>query len=283
LPGWSVKDGWNTEIWQKLRYSPFFLPCFGDTVAAGVLSTFIYKVKEQLADNEIDDPDLNSIIDELDLYRPTYAAVSRILHKTAEMRSDGKGKEAIQIIEETIYTCIIDWLSWDFTYQTSPLQRRIGLKTAKKTLELMNSLGHGMQIKTIAGLMKILAFFHRHHTKGLSLKDMQKFPSFMKIYQHYGFQIHGEGHTHLPLQEESKIEGEQHPSTYINFGTWRDQIVPRINGGYRRRGVLRALFILDLFKEGTKEADRSFNFFVEDIILWRDEKDPMADTSPLGI
>jgi hypothetical protein len=28
-PGWSAAGGWSIEKWQKLRYSPFFLPCFG--------------------------------------------------------------------------------------------------------------------------------------------------------------------------------------------------------------------------------------------------------------
>jgi UDP-2,3-diacylglucosamine pyrophosphatase LpxH len=282
LPGWSAKDGWNSEIWQELGFSPFLLPCFGDTVAAGVLSTFIYKVKKQLKDEGIDDPELNSVIDELDLYRPTYAALTRILQETGNKRE----KRAIEIIEDTIYVCIIDWLSWDFTYQTSPFLRRIGLKAAKIILEFLNSLGHDIKIKAIAGLLKVLAFFSNHHEKKLSLKEMKGFPGFMQAYRHYGFQIHGEGHTHHPLQEELNIKGE-HPSTYINLGTWRDQLIPRKNQGYRRRGVLRALFILDLYHENNKPAKRSFDYFVQDVIRWSDDKDALdkadlAQTDTLG-
>ena len=278
-PGWSAADGWNIDAWQQLRFSPFFQPCFGDTVAAGVLSTFIYKVKKKLKNEKYEDPRLNCILDELDLYRPTYAAVTRILDETSEMRSEERKYKAIKIIEETLYECITDWLSWPYTYQSSPFIRCVGLKLFKRILEIMKSLGHGLEINAIAGLMRILAFFNRYHKPGVSFAEMKKFPSFMPAYQHYNFQIHGEGHTHQALQEEPNIGGK-HPSTYINFGTWRDQILPRKKHGYRRRGVLRALFILDLvnYTKTANEFPRSFDYFVEDIIHWGDFKDAMDNT-----
>ena len=299
---WSVKDGWSIKKWQDLGFSPFFEPCFGDSVAAGVLSSFIYNVKKDLSDAGYKDPRLTSILDELDLYRPTYAALTRILNEADSMRTANtkaqiklsavSGQEqvdatkvieqkaqAIKIIEETLYNCIIEWLSWDFTYQTSPFLRCIGLKAAKKILEVVKNSGNGLEITAIAWLMKILAFFSRHHRKGLSLKEMRKFPAFLPEYRHYGFQIHGEGHTHIPLQEEPNIDCD-HPSTYINFGTWRDQIIPRKKNGYRRRGVLRALYIMDLKNtSGTvKEPARAFDYLVEDIVLWGDFKDAMNES-----
>jgi hypothetical protein len=276
LPGWSVNDGWNIEKWKKLQFSPFFLPCFGDTVAAGVLSTFIYKVKLQLKDAGYKDQRLDCILDELDLYRPTYAGLQRILEETARMRSDERGEDAVKIIEDTLYKCIIEWLSWDFTYQTSPLIRKISLKCAKIILEKMKSLGYGLEITAIAWLMKLLALLSRHHRKGLSLREMRKFPSFMREYRHYGFQIHGEGHTHIPVQEEPNIKRD-HSSSYINFGTWRDQVVPRKNTRYRRRSVLRALYILDLknSNKSVKKSSRIFDYSVEDVIHWSDLKDAL--------
>jgi hypothetical protein len=279
LPGWSVKDGWNVQKWQQLRYSPFFLPCFGDTVAAGILSTFIYQVKRQLQEVNIEgfeDKKFNRILDELDLYRPTYAAVTRVLDETQKMHDEQRGEEAIKIIEGTLYSCIMQWLDWDFTYQSSPLLRRISFKIAKRAIKLMKALGHGLEIKTIAVIMKSLAHLSKHSQKGESLKEMRKFPAFMAIYRHYDFQIHGEGHTHIPLQEEPNV-GAERLSTYINFGTWRDQILLRKDRGYRRRGVLRALFILDLIDESgiAAAAPRSFDYFVEDIIHWGDQKDAM--------
>ena len=277
-PGWTaIDDGWNIETWQQLKFSPFLLPCFGDTVAAGVLSTFIYKVKKKLKEAEYKDQRLNCILDELDLYRPTYAAVTRILDETSDMRTEERKHEAIKIIEETLYECITDWLSWPYTYQSSPFFRCVGLKLFKRILETMKSLGHGLEITAIAGLMRTLAFFNRYHRPGISFSKMKKFPSFMPAYRHYKFQIHGEGHTHQPLQEEPNFSGD-HPSTYINFGTWRDQILPRKKHGYRRRGVLRALFILDIVNktETAKEMPRSFDYFVEDVIHWGDFKDAMG-------
>ncbi|MCP5244484.1 MAG: metallophosphoesterase [Burkholderiales bacterium] len=276
-PGWKTANGWQIETWQQLQFSPFFEPCFGDSVAAGVLSTFIYKTKKKLNDANYDDPRLNSILDELDLYRPTYGAVNRILNEAANMRAQKKEQKIIDTIETTLYECIIDWLSWDFTYQSSPALRRKGLKLAKRFLEIMESVGHGLEIKSIAGLMRILALFDNLQKPSVKLSKMKKFPSFMPMYRHYNFQIHGEGHTHQPLQEEPDI-GADHPATYINFGTWRDQIIPRKKNGYRRRSVLRALFILDIinYNEKTKHMlPRTFDYFVEDIVHWSDAKDAM--------
>jgi len=276
-PGWKVTKGWQIETWQQLKFSPFFEPCFGDSVAAGVLSTFIYKTKQRLDETNAHDPYLDSILDELDLYRPTYGAVNRILQEADKMREQNKEQRVINIIENTLYTCIIDWLSWDFTYQSSPPIRRAGLKLAKRILEFLKSVGHRLEIRSIAALMHILAFFDSMKQPSVKLSIMKMFPSFLAEYRHYNFQIYGEGHTHQPLQEELDI-GMDRSTTYINFGTWRDQIIPRKKHGYRRRGVLRALFILDIdnYNEKTKYVmPRTFDYFVEDIVHWSDAKDAM--------
>lgn len=277
---WSAKDGWRPEVWKKLQYSPFLLPCFGDTVAAGVLSTFIYKVKTQLKEQDYKDSRLNRIIDELDLYRPTYVALLRILDETRAMRKD-KGKEvAIKIIEDTLCDCVMQWLSWSFTYKTSPILRRVGLKAAKFALRAMRLFGRSLEVKGIEKLMEVLSFFSPFRKSGVSYKELKTFPSFLPEYHHYKFQIHGEGHTHRPLQEEPNIPGIESPTTYINFGTWRYQIVQRKKRGYRRRGVLRALFILDLIDNTPDklEGKRSYDYFTEDIIHWSDKSDTLDFT-----
>lgn len=279
-PGWKTANGWQLETWQQLKFSPFFEPCFGDSVAAGVLSTFIYKTKKKLVDANYHDSRLNSILDELDLYRPTYTAFNRILEEASKMREQKKAQKAIDIIEDTLYNCIIEWLSWDFTYQATTFLRGKGLRLAKRVLETMKSIGYGLEIKSIAALMRILAFFDHLHQPSIKLSQLKKFPSFLPSYLHYKFQIHGEGHTHQSLQEEPDI-GTDHPVTYINFGTWRDQIIPRKKRGYRRRSVLRALFILDIinYNAQTKETmPRTFDYFVEDIIHWSDAKDALNKT-----
>lgn len=285
LPGWSAGDGWQIDTWQKLRFSPFIDPCFGDSVAAGVLSTFIYKtkidfdnVKKGLTDAKEKQTyhRLDCILDELDLYRPTYAAIKRILDEVDKLRKGNEGKEAIEIIETNLYQCIIDWLSWDFTYQSSPCYRRLLFKVAKRVLVLMKKMGHSLEITAIACLMRILAMLNQFYKPGVKLSELKKFPSFLPEYQHYQFQIHGEGHTHQPLQEEPNVNSAR-PTTYVNFGTWRDQIVSRKKNGYRRRGVLRAFFILDLENYLTfdNHKPRAFDYFVEDVVHWGDYKDAM--------
>ncbi len=290
--GWSASDGWQMEKWQALKFSPFFEPCFGDSVAAGVLSTFIYEVKNDINEKGKTDPDikaievdLNSIFDELDLYRPTYLALTRILEETKSLRERKKGNEVVTVIEETLYKCLTNWLDCPFTLETSPFLRRIGFIITRKIMDWMKAFGHGLEIKALAPWLKVLAFFSKHHSKGVSFCEMLKFPAFKPEYRHYDFQLHIEGHTHIPLQEELNLSNkpysdEHNPNaTYINLGTWRDQIVPRKKSGYRRRGVLRTLTILDLkhygdeVKASTKEPKRAYDYFVEDVVIWSDFKD----------
>ncbi len=277
LPSWSVKDGWQNETWQQLKFSPFFEPCFGDTVAAGVLSTFIYKTKDALDQHGYHDDRLMSILDELDLYRPTYKALVRLLEETKSMRDKKCDHKVIDIIEGTLYQCVIEWLSWDFTYISSPWYRRIGLWLVKFVLKFLKLFNIGLEIKAIAWLMKFMGTvirFNPFRKPGVSFKTMKTFPAFLPCYKHYGFQIHGEGHTHHPLQEEVNFNRKK-PSTYINFGTWRDQIVGRKKSGYRRRSVLREFYILDL-KDTTNGAGRSFNYFSNDILAWSDKSDEFS-------
>ncbi|NOQ77750.1 MAG: hypothetical protein GQ475_08190 [Methylococcaceae bacterium] len=278
LPGWSAKDGWQPEIWATLAYSPFLAPCFGDTIAAGVLSTFIYKVKENFEKIGYHDPKLNRIIDELDLYRPTYGALIRILKETSEMKAQNKGKEAIEIIERTLYLCSIEWLSWEYTYKSSPLWRQILFYLIRYLLPVLKLVG--IEIIAIKNLMEFVYNIKRwnpFNKTGETIKNMRGFPGFLPEYQHYGFQIHGEGHTHVPIQEEPNIAGKKSCS-YINFGTWRDQVVMKkgkVDGenSYRRRGMLRALFILDIQNNKKDGTPRSYDYFTEDIIHWGDRAD----------
>lgn len=276
---WSVEDGWDIEKWQKLKFAPFFKPCFGDTVAAGVLSRFIYKTKQQLDDRQYHDPVIDSVLDELDLYRPTYAAIERILSLTQANRENPTCLDAVDIIEDTLYDCLIAWLSWDFTLQSAPSGWKTGLMIAKWLLKFIKLFGHRLHIRLILVLVKVLKIGNAHDVEP-RFAEMAKFPSFMAAYRHYGFQIHGEGHTHQPLQGEVNIDGEQHRCTYINFGTWRDQIVLREPEGYRRRGTLRALFILDLenLTASRDQSPRSFDYFVIDAVHWGDQKDNMQET-----
>ena len=208
LPAWSVEDGWAIETWQKLRFSPFLKPCFGDSVAGGVLSTFIIKTKKQLAQQGYAVPEIDSVLDELDLYRPTYIAIERIIKLTAQYNAKGIHQDVIQIIEDNLYKCLIAWLDWDFTLASSPPLRRFGLICAKWLLRFIKLFGHHLHMKTIAVMVKLVKFGDSPDAIP-SYAEMEKFPSFLPGYRHYGFQIHGEGHTHQPLQGELDLDNNE--------------------------------------------------------------------------
>lgn len=293
-PGWQVSDGWNLDTWRKLQYAPFTEPCFGDTVAAGVLSGFIYRASEKLEklpaktdDEKKEIARLVRILGELDLYRPTYAAVGRIIVETWRLRQAGAGGAAARnIIEQELRDSVRQWLSWDFTYQSARPVLRLGLKFAKLVLTVMKLLGARIELVFIYLVMRGMAKLKQGLFRtgdAPSYSEMLAFPGFLPQYREYGFRIHGEGHTHIPLQEELYFKEPEQPSehksyTYINFGAWRDSIVTAMKRKYRRRGVGRALCVLDLLPdpacaEEEHRDDRRFAYWVEDILTWSDNMD----------
>ncbi|MDH5323957.1 MAG: hypothetical protein OEZ68_03210 [Gammaproteobacteria bacterium] len=272
-PGWSAGDGWRPDIWEKLGYSPFLEPCFGDTVAAGVLSSFIMSCKKQLQEAACATPRLTRMLDELDLYRPSYLAPQRILQETRLLRQQAKHEPA-EIIETTLIYCINQWLSWDFTYQSASKKLWFILHIARPVMAVMKLFGRNLHLKVITGVLKVLNFFSHHAKEGVPFSDLVTFPPFLPQNRHLNLQIHGEGHTHKPLQEELRLKDSVTNFTYINFGTWRDRIVARKKNGYRRRGVLRYFTILDLVSSQDPNA-RRFGYFTKDVIKWSDELDKM--------
>lgn len=266
-PGWTNKQGWKLDIWQKLEFSPFTLPCLGDVIAAGLLSTFIYEAKQKLAG--YNNPRLLSILDEMDLYRPTTRAPIRLLEETKAMRKKKQDVEIVRQIEDVLFGCFIRFIDWCPAVLTSRLTR-ILLKVVKAVLIFSRIFKIRIEIRLLKLAFKIVDSMQGR----VEFKEAKLFPAFMPEYQHYGFQIHGEGHTHVPLEEEFNF-GLEHPATYINFGTWRDQIVSRKKKGYRRRSILRALYILDLndTTEGAASDARSFNYYTQDILHWSDKSD----------
>jgi hypothetical protein len=302
-PGWSMEHGWQPQTWRQLDYRPFTEACFGDTVAAGVLSTFIWKGKQALnkihAEQSLDEAQKDAInrlcliLSELDLYRPSFAAVSRILEETTRIKKAGKGRAPAiaEVIEDILQTCVDQWLGWPFTYRSSPPRRRIGLRIFRAWLWLSKRLHRGLELKSIELLMKLLAWFRGHFNKeGVEFSEMVKFPAFLPEYRKFDFRIHGEGHTHNPLQEEPDLKALSDADrgknyTYVNFGTWRDRIEEKNTGqtwferlfgrkqtGYRRQSVGRVLFVLDL-KPKHPGHKRQFAYYVEDNLTWSDRLD----------
>lgn len=283
LPGWTTKDGWRAHAWQQLHYRPFTEPCFGDTVAAGALSTFIYRCQLALEDyrKTKNDPQLDlsrikRILAELDLYRPTSAAVSRILEETRHKASE----ELRGIIESELYKALCLWLRDDFTLQSSPSGRRLGLKIARVWLMLTGRFDKvRIQLHLVRGVLLIADMLEKiqpesvYSEDGASFKNLQAFPTFQDAFLAQGFHLHGEGHTHIPLQAEADMDYPPDRSynnlTYINFGTWRDQVVDKEKGGYRRRGIGRTLYVLHLQNQQTPE----YRYFVRDNLNWSDNMD----------
>ncbi len=273
-PGWSAHDGWQPEVWQKIGFKPFIDPCFGDTVAAGVLSTFIYQAKHKLRQAGYREPRLHRILDELDLYRPTYLAVTRILQETERLKTLRAVDISIaKVLEDCLFDCVMRWLHWDFTFSSSPMRRKLGLYMVKHWLKWMKILNQGFEISAIAGMMRVMAGITRwnHYLRSSEpLPSLLAMPTFQPEYRHYGFRIHGEGHTHIPLQEEVKLEDKAN-YTYVNFGTWRDRIVQKKPAGYRRRSVMRAFYIFD--RAPVDGGERTLTYFVRDALVWGDQLD----------
>jgi len=279
LPGWKNSQGWTPEIWQQLAYAPFTLPCFGDTVAAGVLSTFIYKTKKVLKDYQYTNQTIFSILDEMDLYRPTYKAAVRLLEETRSMRKKGQDTNMMRLIEDSLFDCVMAWLKWPDTLKMSTGYYSIILRLLKYILIVLKFTHTRLEIPFLVKAFKHLSAPFRWFGIGsdeIDYKTLKSLPAFLPEYRHYGFQIHGEGHTHIPWESELNIQARELPS-YINFGTWRDQIVTRQKSGYRRRSVLRAFYILDLQdKTPGNQGKRSFDYHTQDYILWSDKLDDLG-------
>jgi len=285
---WQVSDGWQLKRWQNMNFSPFTEACFGDTVAAGLLSGFIYRAKTELdellkqSDEEIQK--LKRVLDELDLYRPTSAAVKRVIQQIWRIKKKNSHLSGLrEKIENILLDSVHDWINWDFTRDSAPPLIYWFIVIFRPFANIFNRVRHWVGLKplnlwTIYGLMSLLAWVQQWHRNDPSYKDMKNFPGFLDAYRNYGFRIHGEGHTHIPLQEELYFDSptDDQNYTYINFGAWRDQIVPKQEKSCRRRGVGRALYVVDLAqgsRYSEREAERCFMYWVEDVLSWGDKAD----------
>lgn len=285
--GWQVSDGWCPQRWQSLNYSPFTESCFGDTVAAGLLSGFIFHAKNKLplpgntqAETQVLHR-LRRILDELDLYRPTYSAISRIIEETRRLRSMKSAEQkAMDIVEDALWQSLYQWLCWDFTLKSA----RPCVRTGLRALKLLMHISQRQDVRIKRGILHFLMWLFKRSSGCVDDdNEIYRFPGFLKAYREYGFRIHCEGHTHISLQEELYFPGGEVVTdgkvySYINTGAWRDQIVTALTQKYRRRGIGRALYVLDLlpgnnFDVGVKHNERRFSYWVEDTLSWSDEMD----------
>lgn len=53
----------------------------------------------------------------------------------------------------------MDWLNWDYTYESSPWTRQMLLKAARWGLALSKKIGHGIEITFLEYVMKAMYRF----------------------------------------------------------------------------------------------------------------------------
>ena len=138
-------------------------------------------------------------------------------------------------------------MDWPFTLESLPAWKclfRLGRS-------LLHVFGHDLTIRCLRRILLCVEdCFPGLDREGVTMEDLITFPAFLPDYRHYGFRIHGEGHTHHPLEADPNL-GDRKNYTYINYGCWRDRILPKEGWpgqrqAYRRRTVGRALYVFDL-------------------------------------
>ncbi|MBI1890429.1 MAG: hypothetical protein HYS18_07280 [Burkholderiales bacterium] len=265
---WNFCAGWQPQRWREEEYLAFAKPCFGDTVAAGLLSHFIWNTRSKMPMDAPGTERISNILDEMDLFRPSAAAVVCLLK---EARSLSRKNPADCGLRDTILTCFSEsveaWLGHKETWQSAPWKMRISLAAVAW-------MRHFKWYWVNVLLMELMA---KAQEPELSIADktVLKLPAFQSDYRALGFRLHVEGHTHVALQSEARFRDprERRNYTYINLGAWRDAIVPKLNRGHRRRGIGRALHILDLSKLRPAMPEAAFRYYVVDILSWGDRRD----------
>ncbi len=184
---WQVNDGWQLKRWQNIGFAPFTEACFGDTVAAGVLSGFIYRSKLKLKALPVKSPveqqeltRLLQILDELDLYRPTSAAVKRIIQETWRLRrADHKLAAATGIIDGELLDSIHSWLGWDFTLTSAVPTIGWILRIAKPIISVLKLLGVRIELGFLYAVMSLMAWWQQRQQNAPSYDDNEGFPGFL--------------------------------------------------------------------------------------------------------
>lgn len=271
--GWTVAQGWQPTRWQSAQFASFTDPCFGDTVAAGLLSGFIANTKQALtqltgdlqAANQTALARLDTILDEMDLYRPASAGIVRILQEARSQRRLGVDDEIVRLISATFRANLKRWLTHRTTWQAAPYPLKL-------FLPLLWLLARVPAEAMTLGVMKLMALVQEVKPV-IATQTLLSLPGFQRAYREAGFCIHTEGHTHLALEAEMQFEDpiSQPNYTYINTGAWRSQLVPKQNYGYRRRGIGRALYVFD--RERGTSQQREQGYFVRDCLSWHGAND----------
>lgn len=263
--GWRPGDGWTPVAWRTQGYTPFTEPCFGDTVAAGLLSYFIWKVDGLIGQSWPDAARIKRVLAEIDLYRPTVAAVVRLLR---ESRALARRTPAAKPLHDQILAHFRDslavWLGHPTTWSSAPPSRRL-------VLPALRWLSRLRWYWVDLGLMQLMAILQEPE-QDIPTRTLRDLPAFQPACRTLGLRLHVEGHTHVALEADLQFRTprERNNYTYVNLGAWRDRIVEKRAGGFRRRGIGRALFVFHLGRTGGEDA---YRFYARDVLGWGDRRD----------
>jgi UDP-2,3-diacylglucosamine pyrophosphatase LpxH len=268
-PNWYPPQGWQPERWRQEQYRAFSDPCFGDTVAAGMLSHFIWCMVGNIDKSVPGASRICNLLDEMDLYRPSVSAVVRLL---SESRRLARRVPAAKGLHDQVLRCfrdsLVQWLAHRETWRSAWGTTRLGLIT----LSMLTSFKwYWLDMS----LMRLMAKVQEPESdiKTATLLDL---PAFHPAYRALGLRLHVEGHTHVALEADVQFHKPRigrNNYAYINLGAWRDAILPKRNRGYRRRGIGRALFIFELARLAGKTPDDAYRFYARDMIGWGDRMD----------
>jgi hypothetical protein len=266
--GWRFTDGWRPQRWRREKYLAFSQPCFGDTVAAGMLSYFIWTARENLPTDSPKAARIGRILDEMDLYRPTVKAVVCFLKEARSLaRSDPAERNLRDVILRSYSDSLKSWLSHKETWKSASPKMRVIL-TVLKCLR-------GLKWSWIdLGLMKLMAKAQEPETS-IETCAVLKLPAFHTAYRDLGLRLHVEGHTHVALEAEVRFaKPKERPNyLYVNLGAWRDAIVPKRNGSQRRRGIARAMHVFDLARLKVHKPHMAYRYYTIDMLSWSDRRD----------
>lgn len=266
---WCPPQGWQPERWRQEQYRAFSDPCFGDTVAAGMLSHFIWCMASNIDKSIPGASRLCNLLDEMDLYRPSVSAVVRLLSESHRL---AQRVPAARNLHEQVLCCfrdsVVQWLAHDETWRSASGTTRLGLM-------VLSILTPCKWYWLDMLLMRLMAKVQEPESD-IKTATLLGLPAFQPVYRALGLRLHVEGHTHVALEADVQFRQPRvgrNNYTYINLGAWRDAILPKRNRGYRRRGVGRALFIFDLAWLAGKNPDDAYRFYARDMTSWGDRMD----------
>jgi len=268
-PGWAVAHGWQPKAWQREQYRAFSDPCFGDTIATGMLSHFIWNTVRSMPRETAGSLRLSRLLDEMDLYRPTMSAIVRLLKESRSLaRQDATENGLHGHILQSFYSSLTAWLAHPVTWSSAQPMTRIGLHVIAAVSRLRRYWIDVTLMHLMASVQEPEAY--------IGTADLLKLPAFHRSCRALGLRLHVEGHTHAALEADVQfLTPQKHRSnyTYVNLGAWRDSIVDKRNRGFRRRGIGRALFIFDLAKLAQTSPRDGFRYCVRDMTSWGDRQD----------